>query len=501
MVGSRGRGPLGAAPEVDDLRDGTLVRQPSRRPGVMTGHAIASGQGGVVLSRVMPGPPTLRAVSARPAVHVQRRGSQGFEVQKLQRQINARLTPFPGLVIDAVFGPLTEQAVIEYQKGVFIVADGIVGGHTWYYLLKGDTAVMAQPPAVRQKLAGIDLTNAAKNVVKAPMVSTALPAALGIWEWPLDRKFADVLQRTAPKLPANMRHEFLGLLSPTNIAIMTTCLVAWAGSHAFGVGEAIDVLLVGVGLLFVGMAIIDVANEVGDCVIETTGATEEKDLEAAASHLARAIAIIGVLAFIALFAKVARGLGRKRVGGGEAPAKPPTSEPRTRVVEPKENVKPKPKPKDAAAQPEDVPAKVSIARTEPTGEVGGKPEGNPKEVLPQDDASTQRSAQRENESAVKLSEAGYKVKQLPESKGQKNPDYNIEGNKFDCKAPSTDKPRNVASEISRAVDKGQADRIVLNLEDSPISLDSMKQQLTDHPIEGLKEVIVIKHGQVTSLWP
>ena len=331
MVGSRRPGPLGAAPEVDDLRDGTLVRQRSPRPGVMTGHAVASGQGGVVLSQVMPGPPTLRGVSAGPAVHVLRRGSQGFEVQKLQRQINARLTPCPGLAIDAVFGPITEQAVVEYQKGVSIVADGIVGGHTWYHLVKGDRAVTVQPPAARPELAGNGLTNAAKSVVKLPMASTAPLAAPGIWEWPLDRKFGDVLQRTAPKLPANMRHEFLGLLSPTNIAIMATCLVAWAGSHAFGVGEAIDVLLVSLGMLFVGMAIIDVAKEVGDCVLETSGATEEKDLEAAASHLARAIAIIGVLAFIALFAKVARGLGRKRVAGGEAPAKPPTSEPRTSV--------------------------------------------------------------------------------------------------------------------------------------------------------------------------
>ncbi len=351
MVGSRGRGPLGAAPEVDDLRDGTLVRQPSRRPGVMTGHAVASGQGGVASSLVMPGPPRLRGVSARPAVHVLRRGSQGSEVEKLQRQVNARLTPFPDLVVDAVFGPVTEQAVIKYQKGVFIVADGIVGGHTWYHLLKGDTAVMAQPPAARPEFAGIGLTNVAKGVVKLPVASTALPAAPGIWEWPLDKKFTDVLHRTAPKLPANMRHEFLGLLSPTNIGIMATCLVAWAGSHAFGVGEAIDVVLVGLGILFVGMAVIDVAKEVGDCVIETIGATEEKDLEAAASHLARAIAIIGVLAFIALFSKVARGLGRKRVGGGEAPAKPPTSEPRTRVVEPNENVKPTPKQTAATEKP------------------------------------------------------------------------------------------------------------------------------------------------------
>jgi contact-dependent growth inhibition (CDI) system CdiA-like toxin len=49
--------------------------------------------------------------------------------------------------------------------------------------------------------------------------------------------------------------------------------------------------------------------------------------------------------------------------------------------------------------------------------------------------------------------------------------------------------------------KKQADRIVLNLEDSPIQLDAMKKQLDDWPIEGLKEVIVIKDGQVIPFWP
>ncbi len=56
-------------------------------------------------------------------------------------------------------------------------------------------------------------------------------------------------------------------------------------------------------------------------------------------------------AFIALFAKVARGLSRKPVGGGEASAKPPTSEVGTRSVEPNENVKPKPKETVATEKP------------------------------------------------------------------------------------------------------------------------------------------------------
>jgi hypothetical protein len=78
----------------------------------------------------------------------------------------------------------------------------------------------------------------------------------------------------------------------------------------------------------------------------------------------------------------------------------------------------------------------------------------------------------------------------------KNPHYLIEGKRFDNKAPTTARPRNAASEIQKAVKEGQADRIVLNLEDSPIQLDAMKQQLDAFPTARLKEVIVIKDGQV-----
>ena len=55
---------------------------------------------------------------------------------------------------------------------------------------------------------------------------------------------------------------------------------------------------------------------------------------------------------------------------------------------------------------------------------------------------------------------------------------------------------NLASEIrTRKVDTGQADRIVLNLDDTAsLSLDDMRQQLTSYPIPGLQEVIGIKHG-------
>lgn len=50
-------------------------------------------------------------------------GSKGSDVKVLQQKLN--------LVADGVFGPLTEEAVKEFQKNNGLTADGIVGKNTW----------------------------------------------------------------------------------------------------------------------------------------------------------------------------------------------------------------------------------------------------------------------------------------------------------------------------------------------------------------------------------
>jgi hypothetical protein len=113
-----------------------------------------------------------------------------------------------------------------------------------------------------------------------------------------------------------------------------------------------------------------------------------------------------------------------------------------------------------------------------------------------------RSAQRENESARILAENGYDVEQRPITKpNRKNPDYKINGEYADCYAPSTDKVRSIRDSIAGKVNKGQADRIVLNLEDSPVTVEAMKKQLLENPIDNLRELIIIKDGKPTPLHP
>lgn len=254
----------------------------------------------------MPPKPVRR--TATPAVQVLSQGSRGSEVKKLQRQLNVRLAPSPNLTVDGIFGPITHQAVRQYQRGMSIAADGVVGKQAWYHLLKGDEATVSQPPIRPPQPSTMGSGEAARCSVPS-LAPTAQVA--GIWEWTLEDKFAEALRRTAPKLPGSMRQEFEALLSPTSLKIMAGSFVVWAGSHAFGVGEAVDIVLLAGGAFFLGMAVFDVASELGDFLAVTANATEKRDLDEAASHLARAIAILGIAAFVALLAKGAKG----RAGG------------------------------------------------------------------------------------------------------------------------------------------------------------------------------------------
>ena len=116
-----------------------------------------------------------------------------------------------------------------------------------------------------------------------------------------------------------------------------------------------------------------------------------------------------------------------------------------------------------------------------------------------DDAATIRSLTRENESAKTLANSGYKVQQNPPAlPNGKKPDYIINGEVFDNYAPSTSSVRNAWSEIDKKVARGQVDNVVVNLADTPITPAVLKEQLSNYPIPGLKQVIIIdKSGTPT----
>ena len=55
-------------------------------------------------------------------------GANGNSVQALQKLLG-------GIAVDGVFGPITHQAVINFQRANGLTRDGLVGTHTWGALL------------------------------------------------------------------------------------------------------------------------------------------------------------------------------------------------------------------------------------------------------------------------------------------------------------------------------------------------------------------------------
>ena len=67
-------------------------------------------------------------------VPVLRQGSSGADVVALQTLLHAL---DPRVTVDGVFGPATEQTVVQFQTDKGLVADGVVGPATWAALRSG----------------------------------------------------------------------------------------------------------------------------------------------------------------------------------------------------------------------------------------------------------------------------------------------------------------------------------------------------------------------------
>lgn len=130
--------------------------------------------------------------------------------------------------------------------------------------------------------------------------------------------------------------------------------------------------------------------------------------------------------------------------------------------------------------------------------------GRPTRINPADAKENIRALTRENESAGTLAQRGYRVEQNPQIPGGnvpgvKHPDYRIGGEYFDNFAPTTGSARNIWTTVEGKVSSQQARRIVLNLDDSKVSIDALRAQFRDWPINGLEQVLVVQRGQVFPL--
>jgi hypothetical protein len=162
--------------------------------------------------------------------------------------------------------------------------------------------------------------------------------------------------------------------------------------------------------------------------------------------------------------------------------------------------------RSGSSAPPGVPADgPSVTRPALPSDPGRPPRGEPAVIEGTPDRK--RSIQRENESADLLAQRGYDVERNPPPKPNgKEPDYRIQGDYWDCYAPtptrSIDKIRkSIKDKVGEDAESRQADRIILNLDDNPADPAALKAILQRRPIPDLREIKIVRGGEVLDFYP
>ncbi len=131
-------------------------------------------------------------------------------------------------------------------------------------------------------------------------MSTHIPS------WPYEQRLGEAIRLALPKVAPEAANQLRALLTPEALAIVAAVLIAWIVSHAFGIGEIIDLILLVVGVFSVGWAIFSGIEHLYDFATIAYRATSPSDLERAGDHLAKAVGILGIQAVLAVLFRGAR---------------------------------------------------------------------------------------------------------------------------------------------------------------------------------------------------
>ena len=129
--------------------------------------------------------------------------------------------------------------------------------------------------------------------------------------------------------------------------------------------------------------------------------------------------------------------------------------------------------------------------------------GMPYKLTAHDSEETIRRLRRENESALVMAQHGFDVEQNPNFEGWQEPSYRIEGKIFENYAPTTSAEiRGIWVTVkNKVMRKKQTRRVIINLDDSNVTLGQLTERFRDWPIRHLEEVVAIKAGKIHGIFP
>ncbi len=113
-------------------------------------------------------------------------------------------------------------------------------------------------------------------------------------------RVGEAMRRSLPLLPGEARGTVEAMLQPEALAIVAGTLVVWAGSHFFGVGEVVDIILLVVGFAALGMSVFSGAGELSEFTTKAVNGRTSADLDEAAGHFAKAVMLLGISAIQAM---------------------------------------------------------------------------------------------------------------------------------------------------------------------------------------------------------
>ena len=154
--------------------------------------------------------------------------------------------------------------------------------------------------------------------IQSPNPGSVGPRKDPVSSWSSQQKLLAAAQRATPKLPPGMRDQFAALFSKQNLAITGGVLTVWAASQFVGVGEIVDVILAVVGVIMAGWQAVEALWEIERFLVLAISAKSTDELEGAADHLARAVIMIGVTAFVILIMKQGSKFGISKPGSALA---------------------------------------------------------------------------------------------------------------------------------------------------------------------------------------